>query len=439
MATTVYQVGTQTLSSPVLPGGYTNASVTTSAGRPYSYATMDVDTGLTYEAINRKLQVEAVLDSVFCDISAPVSFMGKKVTIPSSYIMKVTSEKGAKTQVMPIEAPLAGVARYGTDQGAVGYERQRVLSYMKIYYNEMSQGVIEETWGMNYNDLQNINYWEGSQKSLSRWFAEDEDKQYHEALLETYSYVLEGTGTALTQNYNPNVYVANTEFGDMPAYSNTPATYRTNINTALAAAATGTNGVNANLDIDTVQYIEYYAEKVKMIKPVNGSYIFLVPANHLTKLNVDMRSNVFVNKKDLAPEEQFTGVIGKIGNILLVKDLRYPTVTCANDYGSDTHTVEYVNPGRNDSRNSSAYDVSSNASWDIGFLLGEAAIVDWMVTPLHFESRTDEYGKLKGLTAFCERGVQLGVYDTDTASNLNARNWGSMAIFLSASSVVATA
>ena len=80
------------------------------------------------------------------------------------------------------------------------------------------------------------------------------------------------------------------------------------------------------------------------------------------------------------------------------------------------------------------------ALYIVGFLLGAGAIVDWMVTPLHFGMEETEYGKVYGKAAFCERGIQLGsVYDTDTASNLNKKNFGSMALFFTAASIVQTA
>lgn len=442
---TITKIGSSTLTAPVLAGGLTNSNITTSTARPYSLATMDVDTALTYEAINRKLQIEATFDSVFSDVGSDVSFCGKKISIPENVIMRVSSEKGARSQVMPIENPLTGPGRFGTDQAQMGYERQRTLQFMKIYYNEYSQGVIGERWGMNYNDLQIFQYFAGEQPALSKWFAEDEDKQYHEALLETYSYVLEGAGTALTQTYNSNIYVANTEFGSMPAYSYTPATYRTNINTALAAADTGTNGVNANLDLDQLIYIDYYAQNYKKLKCVmvggQKTLICLLPVNQLAKLEAALNSNVFTNKADLTPAEQnFNGVIGRVGSLLIIKDQRYPTVTCTNSYGDNTHTVEYVEPGNDDNRNKSAYNSASNAAWDIGFVLGQGAIVDWTVTPLHFEMEETDYGKVYGKSAFAERGIQLGnVWDTDTASNQNIKNFGSMTLFFTATSLVTTA
>lgn len=448
MAGEILGVGTQTLDSPVLAGGLTNSSIATTTARPYSLATMDVDTGLKYEAINRKLQIESTLDSVFVDLGADVVFTGKKVSIPDAIVVTISSEKGARTQVMPIENPLAGPGRGGTDEPQQGYERQRTLEYMKIYYNEYSNGVLGETFGVNYNDFQILNYYAGEQPALSKWFKEDLDKQYHEAALETYSWVLEKTGTSLTQTYNSNVYVANTEYANQPTYSDTPATFRTNMNTAFDAADTGTNGVNANIDLDFLLGLSYYAENEKRIKPVSiggqPSYVVLLPAPQYHKLlqtNSGQLGEVWTKVTALSDEEQkFSGIVGRVMNLVLIKDPRYPTIECTADYGNNTHSVIYAEPGNYDLRNKTVYNVSSNAAWDVGFLLGAGAIIDWLVTPLHFGMEQTEYGKKYGKAAFAERGVQLGnVYDTDTASNLNRKNFGSMALLFTASTVIATA
>jgi hypothetical protein len=451
MADSLYQVGTDVSNtgSP-LPGGYTNGSITYATARPYSLSTMDVSTGLTYDAINKKLQIEAVLDSVFVDVSAPVSFSGsKKMMIPDACISKFSGDAGAQAMVIPLEAPLAGAGRGGTAEPQQSFERQGVLEYMKIYYNEYSQGVIGETFGKNFNDLDVFKYYAGEQPRLSRWFAEDEDKQYHEALLQVYAWPLTKTGTSLTQSYNRNWFVANTDPASQPTYSSTPATFRTNINTTFAAADTGTNGVNANIDLDYLIYLDSYAKTNKKIQPVTiggqQSYVVLLPSPQYYKLLRNTNGQlgeIWTSVNRLSSEEQsFPGIVGRVMSLVIVQDPRYPTITCTNSYGNNTHTVQYVYPGNVDSRNTAVYASDSNASWDIGFLMGQGAIADWTARSLHFEMDTStEYGKRYGKAAFCERGIQLGqTFDTDTAGNANLKNFGSIVLAFTASSLSVTA
>jgi hypothetical protein len=443
---TINKVGSVTISSPVLAGGITNASITTSTARPYSLATMDVDSELVYNAINRKLQIESTLDEIFLDIGSDVVFSGNKIEVPDSVIMRIKSEKGARTQVMPMVNPLTGPGRGGTAEPQQGYERSRTMQHMKIYYNEYSQAVMGEKWGMNYNDLQVYNYYEQEQPGLSKWFAEDEGKQYREALLETYAWPLEKTGTALTQNFNPNWWISNLEPGSQPAYSATPATFRTNITAAFAAADTGTNGVNANISLDNLLALEQYASDTKRVEPVTiggkKSYVVLIPTTQYKKLimtNDGQLGAVWEKVSCLSDMEQnFPGIVGRVGSLVIVADQRYPTIACTNSYANNTMTVEYVEPGNDDGRNKSVYAADSNAAWDIGYLLGKGAIVDWQVTPLHFEKEPTEYGKLYGSGAFTERGIQLGKYDIDTAGNA-IKNFGSVVLAWTATSIVTTA
>lgn len=458
--------GGTSVTTPVLAGGLTNSSITVDVQRPYSLATMDVDTGLTYNAINRKLQLEAVLDSVFVDIGADVTMQqNNKIMVPDACIMKLSGEAGALAQVIPIENPLTGPGRFGTDQKQQGYERMTTLEYMKVYYNEYSQAVIGETWGKNFNQLDVFKFYAGDQPRLSRWFAEDEDKQYHEALLMRYAWPLTGTGTALAQTFNPNWFIANLDPASQPAYNYTVGTSTTSygldsvassgntwgglITTAFQAADTGTNGVNANIDLDYLIYLDSYARTNKKIRPVTiggkQSYIVLLPSSQYYKLLRNTNGqlgSIWTSVTKLTSEEQnYPGIVGRVMSLVIVEDTRYPTITCTNSYGDNLMLAEFVEPGNYDPRNKSVYSITSNPCWDIGFLMGAGAIVDWTAKPLHFEmNNSQEYGKIYGKAAFVERGIQLGsTYDTDTASNNNIKNFGSIALAFTATTLSVTA
>jgi hypothetical protein len=446
IAYTLPATGGTSLSTPVLAGGLTNSSITADTARPYSLTTMDVNTGLTFDVIDRKLQLEAVLDSVFVDIGADVSFSpNKKMMVPDACIMRLSGEAGAQAQVIPLENPLTGPGRIGTDQTQAGYERQTTLEYMKVYYNEYSQAVMGATWGKNFNALDVFKFYASDQPRLSRWFAEYDDKQYHQAVLQTVAEPLTGTGTALSYSYNPNWFIANLDPASQPTYSNTDATFRTNINTAFAAADTGTNGVNANIDLDYLIYLDSFARTNKKIRPVTiggkQSYVVLLPSPQYYKLlrnSNGQLGEIWTKVNRLSEEEQrFPGIVGRVMSLVIVEDTRYPTITCTNSYTNATHTVEYVEPGNDDSRNKAVYASDSNASWDIGMLLGAGAIVDWTARPLHFETSNQmEYGKFYGKGAFVERGIQLGsTYNTDTAGNLNIKNFGSCILAFTAASL----
>lgn len=445
MAGEILRVGSQTIGAPVLAGGITNGNITTATARPYTLAQMDVDTALTYDAINRKLEIESTLDTVFADVGADVVFNGKKMSVPDAVIMRMSSDKGAKKQVLPLMNPLTGSGRGGTAEPQQGFERNTTLEAQYVYYNEYSQAVAGEKWGVNANQLEVFNYYAQNQPVLSKWFAEDEDKQYHQALLETYAWPLLKTGTGLAEGrYNPNWFIANTEIATNNAlYNATASTFRSNLDSAFAAAATGTAGVNANIDLDYLVNLDYYAQNEKRIKPltINGqkSYLLLLPSMQYRKLLRDTSGqlgDVWTKVSALSDiEQKFPGIVGRVMSLVIIEDQRYPTLETD---GAGTHSIEYVEPGNDDARNKTIY-ASGNKAWDIGFLLGAGALIDWKVTPLHFEMETTEYGKKYGQAAFIERGIQLGsCFDLDT-TGAGIKSFGSITCAFSATSVVTTA
>jgi len=440
---TVTGIGSATITTPV------NGGIAGATARPYGLSTYNADTNLTLEVIDQKLNLESTLDDVFIGIADPVVYTGDKVSVPNDFIMKLSYEQGANTAVIPIADPLTGPARMGTGEAQRGYERDRTLKSMKVYYNEYSQAMVGEKWGKNYNDLDKFNYYAGIQPSLSKYFQELHGKHYREALLETYSEPLTKTGVALTQHWNPNWFFANTEFGSQPSYDSTLQTFSNNLATAAAAADTGTAGVNANIDLDYLINLEEYARVNKRINPISMGgqmrYICVLPSKQFTKLlknQAGQLGEVWVDASGLTKEEMaYPGTVGRVRSLLIVSDDRYPTIEFDTYAGDVTVTTEYVEPGNDDSRNATVYDSSTNMAWDIGYLLGVNAVWDWTKRGIHFETDDDEYGKIQAQGAFTERGIGLSFYDEDSADqdDDSRDNWASIVLAFTATTLVATA
>jgi hypothetical protein len=146
---------------------------------------------------------------------------------------------------------------------------------------------------------------------------------------------------------------------------------------------------------------------------------------------------------DLTQEERnLSGIVGRIMSLVIIEDQRYPTLEFTNPYTDDEVkagevVIEYVEPGNDDNRNKAVYNSSSNAAWDLGIVMGAPALIDWTVTPLHFEMDKQNYGKTYGKGAFIERGIQLARYTNDTG-NVNV-NRGSAILAFTATSLVSVA
>lgn len=471
MTTNLSMVGTTSVGGTTVNNNGTNASTLYSTARPWALSDMGVSTGLLLHTIQRKLQIEATLDDVFVDVGADVIYTGKKVTVPDACVMNLkTTDKGQRTITIPMLKAFAGPGRGGSGEAQQGYERGMFLKYMKVGYNEYSQALIGEEWGVNYNDLQLFGFYNENQAALSKWFKEDLGMQYRQALLQTVAWPLmktiAGTASTFMPLWNTNWVVPNTQPGSQPvlravsdttAYtlstvsssaSNTVGTVigdgstsdTSAIATALANAASDANGVNANIDLNYLEFLDYYASDVLHLVPtmIGGqkTYIVMLPAPQyytLMKTTAGQLGKIWTDITKLTDmEQQLPGVVGRVYSLLIIKDQRYPTVTIS----SNTATVEYVGPGNDDARNKTIYS-SSNLAWQIGFIMGQGAIVDWQVTPLHFEKEKTEYGKKFGYGAFTERGVQLGQYfDVDTSSSTSFANIGSAVLPFSVASIV---
>jgi hypothetical protein len=134
-------------------------------------------------------------------------------------------------------------------------------------------------------------------------------------------------------------------------------------------------------------------------------------------------------------EMRYTGVLGRVGSLLLVEDQRYPTIIRTDDGTNQTLTPSFVKPGNVDGR---AKTPSGDARWDIGFLLGQAAVAELEVQPLHFETEEQNYGRDRGTGAFGESGISLVEYDVDAAAvaNTSKENKGSIALSWTCPSII---
>jgi hypothetical protein len=422
------------------------------AARPTSVDTQAV-TALRLNALNRKLQVESTVDDIFVDIGADVVFTGKKVAIPDACIIRLKSDtKGEHSVTIPMVQPLSGPGRGGTTEAQQGYERQLTLKYMQAFYNEYSQAVVGEAWGVNANEVEVFNLYSNIQPMLSKWFKEDTGMQFRQALVQTFAWPLTKPGsvnstTGKTSHWNPNWFIPNTAMATSAAIYNADlSTMTAALAAAFAAADTGTNGANANCSLEYLIALDHYAQNTKRIAPLTiggkKTYIVCLPSTQYKKIiqvTTGELGSIWQNVSALTSEEQnFPGVVGRVLSLLIVEDQRTPTITFDDYDVNETHvvTVEYVQPGNVDNRNKTIYDASSNKAWDIGYLMGAGAIIDWEVTPIHFEMEKTEYGKKYGKGAFCERGIQLARFQSDSAVYAN---FGSILLPFTTTSLITVA
>lgn len=413
--------------------GYTTPGTPNDAvATPNTLSDMGVEAGLKLDAINKQLQMDTTLDDIYEELSDVVKSQNTEaIDVPNAIFMKLGAQPtGARTVTVPILKPLTGDLTVGAGT-PIGNGATQNLLYAQFYYNEYSFSVASVNWGINYNDMSIYDVFGKIQPQMSKFMAEMHGQRIREAGLRKHDRVV-GDGSIATQGWNSNWFVPNTDLTSQPAYDSTLNDFTTNIVTALKAAG-GTDGSGANADLDYFLALDYYASNELRIKPlvIGGEevYFVTVPSTQvavLKKNNAGLLGEIYTSmvreNKDLM---KYTGVIGKIGKLVLVEDQRYAEIAVT---GASSITSRYRFAGNVDEREKTTYVQTSNENWDIGMLWGAGGICEWEVTPLHFEVEKQNFGRDQEDGVFGESGISLVEYDIDTPTDSSRLNIGSVVL-----------
>jgi len=444
---TITAPGTSTITSGFNFPGMVGVDGTTA--RPYTDTQMDIASN-RLDALETKLQLRATLSDVYVASMGDVvkNSNSDEFTLPDAITMNMSHVAGANTLNMTILDPVRGQPRAGRLQEQDGYEVGQRIRNIKAFYNEYSHGVTVSSWGVDFNNMDGLyGLYKEATPQLGKFFHEVTGRQFREAGLEVFNRELvQDNVNGIVKHLNPNLFVANTDPFSQPAYSNNKTTMATALISAMDAADTGTNGVNANISVPYLDALIDHAQTTLRIVPLSiggkDSYVIVLPSNQMAKLTslTSTLGTLWSSVTSLTKDEmEFPGVIGRYKELLFVSDARYPVFTVT---GAATYTVDYVEPGNEDNRNRRVYDATTNKRWSVGMLLGAQAFLDWKVRDLHFEKHVKSYGKYAGISAFTERGVQLAFARTDTqdaTSKMPAyiENNGSIALFFTNTSTLA--
>jgi hypothetical protein len=167
---------------PNMKGG-----VDTATNRPYNMDQMDVDDGLEQKTFwETTLRMTSVLNDVFeSSLTEVAGVTGKGLSIPNSIGIKLTGQGQSGTYTFPILDPLVGSPRAGTGENLMGYERGQRMRYTSAYYNEIKDGVIQDTYGVNYNKIEIFGMYQQITSQLNNFWKEVKGRMKREALVAT--------------------------------------------------------------------------------------------------------------------------------------------------------------------------------------------------------------------------------------------------------------
>lgn len=356
---------------------------------------------------------------------------GTKVT--NSFIVSKKNKPGEMKRTMALVKDLVGTGRFGK-QGLMGYEEIQSTQEMSVYADEVKHGVPFETYGYNFNEKEPWGFVPKIEGQLSDWHAKMDGLRIRQALCEKYDQALvhseASTGLTSSNLYpHPNIFVvaadsAGTGYlanSSQPAYSATIATYAGLINTIVTG---GTYGWAAGAQPKNLKFLDLiveYATANRLIQGLSGigaeaMYMLTVPTNVVTEIYQTLAT---LNQYSDGEKARMGG-LGKIyRNLILAEDVKFPR--CA--ITSTTLTFSYW--GITDSRTAAGNTVAN-----VGFLLGNSAIYEFVVERLHWKREEQNYGQIVGLGAFRLNGYNRCDWDdVDGTNSNNRKNYSSALVF----------
>jgi hypothetical protein len=425
-------------------------------GTPNTLAGMGA-TGIRKIAYDKKLRENSIRPSVFTVLKTAMKMDKNVISVEKAGVFMTadtapSSQGAGQSARLSMIQPLQEAPRWGTSQTILNNEEGLRLIYTDAYYNEIKKGVKVWNWGYNYNDTAYLNVNATVDPKLSEFMAEVRDFRIHQALCLRRAEELTVAPLSLAQTPNPNWIIPNLDDASLPAWDKDAPTrtdgsvdslgyypdrvytggssFAENVAVALMAAS-GTGSTPKNLfNVDTIFYMEEFARQGLMIDPIylDGMWSFavLVPSrvkawmlnpNSSGSLGEYFKS-VAQYKGDDRPAIPFE--FGRLGSMVLIENMRSPTLTVGGSEGSYTLQFGFCLPGNNDERNNGAWDNTSGSTnyvHDIVIGLGANALLEYLMDPMNTKLReTTEYEQIVGRAAYLGEGIQIPFWDLDSGS-----------------------
>jgi hypothetical protein len=404
----------------------------------------DLDIQLQIELYLTDVQREALPEEIFDKLGADYIYSVKEDApeMPNAIYLKLDSKADeGRTCKVPLQKELSNNPTLGAAGDQRLNEEDWIMKYFRMEYNDVSHATTNQKYGIEALTKAPYKIFEYRAVALGKYFKQYFGKMRRQALLEQYSENLGEDPHFLPDAWGVHWYVPNVENWNQPTYDLTYADHTNNIVAALIKSGTGQNAAGT---IVYFQRLEEWARTEKFIVPIdfeNGQtgYVVLLPTPTARWMKnpttgFPTLGAEYIDATKFTPEVrlQFPGLIGQIGGLRFVEDPRYPTLTLGGSasgsiqgQGSYSMTAQYRGMGNADDGSSDPRDKSANARL-IGFLLGKAALCEWMPENFHWEWEYEQYDKYFGAGVFCSVGIKSPIYTMTNAGNANIQQLSSI-------------
>lgn len=396
-----------------------------------------LDTALQIELFLTDVQKEALPEEIFDHLGADYIYaVGEDAPeLPNAIYLRLDSKvNDGRTVKVPLIKELVEEPTEGSLGDQRLNEEDRIMKHFRMEYTDVSHATTNQKYGIEAITKQPYRIFEDRARALGRYFKQLIGRYRRQALLEQHGNNLGEAPHFLADAWGPNWYIPAITNANQPAFNTNYQQHTNNIVTALNLAGVGQNAAGT---VVFFERLEEWARTEAFINPLDfgdGSdgYVFLIPTptarwmkNPTTGLPT--LGPIWRDAQAFSAEIRFMypGLLGQLGGIRFVEDPRYPTLTVGGSASGSvagqaafTLTAQYRGMGRADDGSSDPRDKSATTRL-VGFLLGKAALVEWMAEPYHWEWEYEQYDKFFGSGIFCSCGIKQPIYDLSTETNIS--------------------
>jgi len=412
---------------------------------------LPLEAQLNIELFLTDVQREALPEEIFDKLGADYVYSVKENApdLPNAIYLKLESKADeGRTCKVPLQKELSNPPTIGSTADQRLNEEDWTMKYFRMEYTDVSHATTNQKYGVEALTKEPYKVFEYRATALGKYFKQYFGKMRRQGLLEQHSENLEAAPHYLTTAWSPNWYVPNLENWNQPDYDLSYAAHTNNIVAALLAAGVGQNAAGT---VVYFQRLEEWARTEKFIVPIDfedgtNGYIVILPTptarwmkNPTTGLPT--LGPIWRDAQAFSQEIRFMypGLLGQLGGLRFVEDPRYATLTLGGSASGSggrqttregagySMTAQYRGMGNADDGSSDPRDKTANARL-IGWLLGKAALCEWMPEGFHWEWEYVQYDKYFGSGVFCSVGIKQPIYTITGAVNANIQQLSSIVL-----------
>lgn len=372
---------------------------------------------------DKMLRKRSIPEDIYTALSGMFKAQTESRSIPSAIYMTVEAEalRGSNSAVVTMKKPLSTAGVFGNTV-AIGNEELPLTKSFRVYRNNCRKVISTPGYGARKLDADYLRLYPEHIADLATWNKEQEGLEIRSAFLQTWGYSLTFGDTAgiCAQNWNPNIFVCGLPLRSCsPVYSRNVATYTTNIVNTITAAGGGSilPTVNQTLNQPNLSNLSNFALERRITPlsipglPGGKGYVLTISERQAAYISDPTWSQrnmgSLIQRTQLPkPTADWPGVIGAYKDLLLVLDVRQPTLIPTGSTSPFGLQAGYLWPGDIDQRYRDDRDVC-----DTAYLHGADSIFKWEPEKLHHITQEDDYAKVIGHGTARVWGHRIPIYD----------------------------